>query len=77
MSNRTAILMGRMEKLENFQSKNVNLMNGIVFGGELTLEQKQYFTGEKFREIAKARIEKAENLKLKIALAVYDDLFTP
>lgn len=70
----TGVLMGRLHKLENYQAKQSNLRQGIVFGGELPQEAKDYFKSEKFWAIAQARIDKAERIKLQIALAIYDDI---
>lgn len=72
---RTGVLMGRMHKLENYQAKQVNLMDGIVMGGELPEKAKEYFRSETFKKIAIARIDKAERIKLTIAIEIYNDIF--
>jgi hypothetical protein len=72
--NRTAILMGRLHKLENLQSKIVNLLDGVVFGGELPEHVIKSLKTEKVRQKLKGKIKKAEMLKLKIAIAIYEDI---
>lgn len=71
---RTSILMGRLDKLGNYQAKLTNLCDGVVFGGQLPEKAREYFTGPEFKAKAMAKIARAEALRLKIALAVYDDL---
>lgn len=66
--------MGRMHKLENLQSKVANLMDGVVFGGELPIHIKQGFKTPEIRAKLQAKIDKAERIKLMIALAIYDDI---
>ncbi len=73
---RFEILIGRMRKMEILQCKLVNLREGNIMG-EVTPEMWEKFRSQKFREHLTRKINKAESIKLKISIAIYDDLQTP
>lgn len=70
---RFSVLIGRLHKIENLQSKLANLMDCRVFGGELPEHIREQIKSPAGQAKLKARIDKAEKIKLKIAIALYDD----
>jgi hypothetical protein len=72
--NRTKILMGRMNKLENFQSKILNLMQCRVSDGVIPVDIRQQIKTNEVQDKLKAKIDKAERIKLQIAIAIYNDI---
>lgn len=74
MADRLSILMGRLNKIETYQVKNANLKNCQVFGGELPKYIQDQIRSPEGQAKMQARLDKAEKLKLKIALEICADL---
>lgn len=72
--NYTAILCGRLQKIENLQAKLANFKDGVVFGGELPHHIKEGLKTPEVRSKIDAKIAKAERIKLNIAIAIYNDI---
>lgn len=72
MADRFFTLMNRLRRVEDIQAKNINLKDCRVFGGELPQDIKDKIRSPQGQAKIQAKIDKAERLKLTLAVAIYE-----